>query len=369
MAAIMNNHRTYLGIYSIRKKILMSSKVIGALLILSYVLSTKLPFSQDLSLAVWVLFVVFLILAVDFLMNYFLSKPIAELVRAAGKMAHLDFSSPCSVRSDDEFGMLAASLNTMAGNLHRTLNELEEANRRLEQDVEQKRRLLAERKELVDHLSHEMKTPLGIIRAYAEGLQEEKEETEKKRYSEIIISETERLNRLLITLLDLSALETGAKQLVPTRFNFVEFLETVAGRLLTDIPDAGFKLEYELPDHEVYVRTDQLRMEQVLNNLLINARENVCPEGILKLCLLEEKGFLRFSIYNQGRTIPDENLDKIWTKFYRESSSCYNGSGLGLTIVAQILSMQKLSYGVENLSDGVRFYFSIPIDFPDVHFT
>jgi signal transduction histidine kinase len=275
-------------------------------------------------------------------------------------MAKLDFSAPCAITTNDEFGELTVSLNTMADNLQQALARLEAANTRLEKDVEQERRLLAERKELVDQLSHEMKTPLGVIRAYAEGLQDETDEAKKQKYSEIIITETERMSGLITTLLDLSALETGATQLVPERFDFVEFLETVAGRLLIDVPDANFELHYELPEHKVYVHTDKTRMEQVLDNLIVNAKKNVQPGGTLKLSLLEQPGVLQFSIYNQGPTIPQENLSKIWTKFYRDSNSKYSGSGLGLAIVAQVLSMQELDFGVKNCSDGVEFYFSIP---------
>ena len=81
----------------------------------------------------------------------------------------------------------------------------------------------------------------------------------------------------------------------------------------------------------------------------------------MKLSLMPQAGMLHFFIYNQGPLIPQENLSKIWTKFYRDDNSKYGGSGLGLAVVAQILSMQNLEYGVENLSDGVRFYFMIPI--------
>ncbi len=144
-------------------------------------------------------------------------------------------------------GGLSKSLNIMAQNLQQSFAKLEEANDKLEQDVEQKRRLLTERKELADNLSHEMKTPLGVIRAYAEGLQDETDEAKRQKYSEVIISETERMSSLITTLLDLSALENGATQLHPERFDFVEFLETVAGRLLIDTPDADFDLQYELP--------------------------------------------------------------------------------------------------------------------------
>ena len=349
-----------LSIYSIRKKILLMSKVIGAILVISYILSTKLPFSSDISLSIWTVFVVLLIFGVDFLMSCFISKPIAKLEKAAKRMADLDFSSSCDIMTNDEFGRLSTSLNVMADNLQNALMRLEAANKQLEKDVEKERLLLSERKELVDSLSHEMKTPLGIIRAYAEGYQDEEDELKKQKYAEIIISETERMNHLITALLDLSALETGAVQLTSERFDFVELLETVAGRLLIDTPDANFELQYELPDYKIYVCTDKIRMEQVLNNLIINAKKNVKPDGILKLCLSDENGLLHFSVYNQGETIPNEKLKKIWTKFYRDNRLRYSGSGLGLAIVAQILSMQELSYGVKNLADGVQFYFSIP---------
>ena len=345
---------------TVRKKILMVSKLAGILLILSYILSTRLEIAPDISLALWFAFVIALVLVVDFLMGHFISKPISKLNQTARKMAKLDFSAPCAITTNDEFGELTVSLNTMADNLQQALARLEAANTRLEKDVEQERRLLAERKELADQLSHEMKTPLGVIRAYAEGLQDETDETKKQKYSEIIITETERMSGLITTLLDLSALETGATLLTPERFDFVEFLETVAGRLLIDVPDANFTLQYELPEHKVYVDTDKARMEQVLDNLIVNAKKNVQPGGVLKLSLREQQGALHFSIYNQGSQIPQENLPKLWTKFYRDSNSKYSGSGLGLAIVAQILSMQEMDFGGKNRSDGVEFYFSIP---------
>lgn len=349
-----------LSLRTVRKKIIMVSKLAGIILIVSYVVSTHLPVQKDASFLIWLLFVTLLVLIVDFLMGKFISKPIDKLGKSARRMAQLDFSSPCDISTNDEFGELSVNLNRMAENLQQALTKLETVNNQLERDVEQKRLLLEERKELVDHISHEMKTPLGVIRAYAEGLQDETDEAKKQKYVEIIMGETERMGNLITTLLDLSALETGSSQLMPERFDFVEFLETIAGRLLVDAPDTNFELQYELPEHKVFVYTDKFRMEQVLDNLLVNAKKNVQPGGILRLSLKEEKGILDFSIYNQCFAIPEETLSKIWTKFYRNHNSKYNGSGLGLAIVAQILSMQNLNYGVKNVPDGVLFYFSIP---------
>lgn len=346
---------------TVRGKIIMVSKLAGMVLIISYVISTRLPVSPDDAFLLWFGFVILLVLILNRLMGRFISDPVSRLNQAASRMARLDFSMPCQIHTTDEFGELSENLNKMAERLQQAFEELESANQKLEQDIIQKKRLLNERKELADNLSHEMKTPLGVIRAYAEGLQEEPDETKRQKYCDTIIAETGRISSLITTLLDLSALENGAVLLHPERFDFVEFLETVAGRLLMDLPDADFSLQYELPKTPVYVRTDRNRMEQVLDNLIVNAKKNVCSDGVLKLSLKENGSMLDFFIYNQGPAIPQENLPKIWTKFYHGTALPRNGSGLGLAIVAQILSMQHFNYGVRNIGDGVMFYFSIPV--------
>ena len=396
------NLKELFSLRTVRKKIIMTSKLAGAVLIASYIFSIHASAEPDVSLLIWLAFVIPLILAVDFLMGRFLSDPVSRLNEAARRLADLDFSDPCRITSEDEFGELSASLCRMSENLQQTLarlesansqledsnlqledtnarledansrledtnarledanSQLEDANARLAADVVEKQRLLAERKDLTDSLSHEMKTPVGVIRAYAEGIQDETDEAMRQRYTDIIISETERMSDLITTLLDLSALESGASELVMETFDFVELVETAAGRLLTDIPDADFQLEYELPEEKIFVKTDRKRMEQVLDNLILNARKHVCPGGRLELSLTMRGELLHFSVLNEGRPIPEEILPRIWTKFYRNPDAEYHGSGLGLSIVAQILSMQGLDYGVKNMPDGVMFYFSIP---------
>lgn len=346
---------------TVRKKIIVISKIAGIVLLISYLISIRLPLKEDISFLVWVIFVILLIIIIDYLLGRFISDPICKICEMAHRAAGLDFSLPCTITSKDEFGELAENLNKMSENLRDTLEKLENANIRLEKDVQQERKLLRERKELTESLSHEMKTPIGVIRAYAEGIQDETDEEKRQKYSEIIISETEKMSALITTLLDLSALENGAVSLMPERFDFVEFVETIAGRLLIDMPETDFELRYELPENKAFVYTDRQRMEQVLDNLIINAKKNVSPKGILRLSLIEQDNMLHFSVYNQGVSIPPEKLPKIWEKFYRDKNAKYSGSGLGLAIVAQILSMQNLEYGAENLSDGVRFFFSIPI--------
>ncbi|ENY8395838.1 TPA: HAMP domain-containing histidine kinase [Clostridioides difficile] len=351
------------GLYSVRKKVFLLSKLSGALIILFYLVVEEFSINSKFEFWIWFIILVIFIMSIDFLLGKFISEPITSINKSAKSMSQLDFSNPCTVNTNDEFGELSRSLNTMSTNLQQALSDLESANIQLEKDVNKERMLLEQRKELVDTISHEMKTPLGIIRAYTEGLMDEVDEEKKKNYMNVIIEETDRMNNMIVSLLDLSALEAGVSKLNPERFDFIEFVETVAGRLLIDIPDANFYFTYDLPEYEVFVVADKIRMEQVVENLVINAKKHVVYNGNLDLSITCENGLLLFEIYNDGRFIEQDEISKIWSKFYRSvQSQRTGGSGLGLAIVSQILTMQGLEYGVNNRDRGVEFYFMIPID-------
>ena len=351
------------GLYSVRKKVFLLSKLSGALIILFYLVVEEFSINSKFEFWIWFIILVIFIMSIDFLLGKFISEPITSINKSAKSMSQLDFSNPCTVNTNDEFGELSRSLNTMSTNLQQALSDLESANIQLEKDVNKERMLLEQRKELVDTISHEMKTPLGIIRAYTEGLMDEVDEEKKKNYMNVIIEETDRMNNMIVSLLDLSALEAGVSKLNPERFDFIEFVETVAGRLLIDIPDANFYFTYDLPEYEVFVVADKMRMEQVVENLVINAKKHVVYNGNLDLSITCENGLLLFEIYNDGRFIEQDEISKIWSKFYRSvQSQRTGGSGLGLAIVSQILTMQGLEYGVNNRDRGGEFYFMIPID-------
>ncbi len=351
------------GLHSVRKKVFFLSKLSGALIIFFYLLVEEFSTDNKFEFWLWFIILVIFIMSIDFLLGKFISEPITSINKSAKNMSQLDFSNPCTVNTNDEFGELSRSLNTMSTNLQQALSDLESANIQLEQEVNKERMLLEQRKELVDTISHEMKTPLGIIRAYTEGLMDEVDEEKKKNYMDVIIEETDRMNNMIVSLLDLSALEAGVSKLNPECFDFIEFVETVAGRLLIDIPDVNFYFTYDLPEHEVFVVADKMRMEQVVENLIINAKKHVICNGNLDLSITCENGLLLFKIYNEGRIIESDEISKIWSKFYRSAQSQRTGgSGLGLAIVSQILTMQGLEYGVKNRDKGVEFYFMIPID-------
>ena len=357
----MKKKNMFLGMNTIRKKVLLLSKCVGGTIVLFYILTMELPANKNITFLVLFLLMTAVILSVDFLLERMISKPLEKINNTAVKMAALDFTAHCDVHTNDEFGQLTNSLNALSDNLKCALHKLEIANDLLEKDACQSRLLLASRKELVDNLSHEMKTPLGLICAYTEALKDESDETVRQKYIQAVLDAGERMNAMLVSLLDLSALEAGAAKLVRKRFDFVELVETVAGRLLLDISDNGCRLAYELPEVKVFIEADRRRMEQVLDNLMLNARQHVCPGGLVELKVACRDGLLYFSIYNQGNTIPEEDIPVLWEKFYRGGERKSQGSGLGLAIVSQVLSMYAVEYGVQNMPEGVRFYFSFPI--------
>lgn len=349
--------------HSLSKKIMIISKIIAVVIIVFYIVISEQPSNSTASIVLLLALVIVVVLLMDYLLGKIVTKPIVHINDTAEKMAKLDFSKTCNVQTNDEFETLSNSLNTMSSNLQQALNNLEKVNNQLEKDIQREHILLTQRKELVDNLSHEMKTPLGVVRAYAEGILDETDSEKRTNYTNIIIEEAEKMNKMINSLLELSALEAGAVKLSKHRFDIVELVETAAGRMLIDIPDVNFQLSYDLPEKKFFVNADKGLIKQVLNNLISNAKKYVTLNGELKLSIKQEGQTIRFSIYNQGSQISEDDLPKLWTKFYRRGETKNkSGSGLGLAIAAQIFDMQDMKYGVLNKNEGVEFYFFIPLD-------
>ncbi len=353
-----------LGLTSVRKKVFFLSKLAGLIMVLFYIFTDELPSSTDMRFIIWFVLLVGVIMGVDFLLGRFITTPLNKINESARQMAELDFNAKCNISADDEFGELSKNLNVMFLNLKEALSEIETANKQLEQDVIKEQRLLVQRKELVDNLSHEMKTPLGVIRAYAEGLKDETDEQKKQYYIDIISTSADHMNDLIVSLLDLSALEAGGVTFNDEHFDFVELTETVAGRLLIDTPKANYNFTFELPEEKIFISADKFRIEQVLSNLILNAKSHVVDNGKIHLSLIIKGNKLLCNISNEGNLLTEEDLSKVWMKFYRtEATKGKNvkGSGLGLSIVSEILSKYQSNFGAVNQDKGVSFYFDFPI--------
>lgn len=165
---------------------------------------------------------------------------------------------------------------------------------------------------------------------------------------------------LIKNMLDLAKLENGVIKLRKTSFLLSEMIEDLANKLFCIAREKNVVIEI-MPKNEQHILADYEWMERVMKNLLINAIRHSEPDSVIRICieLDQENGNSVFQIENTGPQIPEEQLDKIWKRFYRAESSrsrMTGGTGLGLAIVQQILSLHGFHYGAENIPGGVRFY-------------
>ena len=292
-----------------------------------------------------------------------ITRPISELTVQSQKMARLDFDARYVSRAGNEIDVLGRNFNHMSARLEQTISELKTANNELKKDIADKIEINEKRKEFLDNVSHELKTPIALIQGYAEGLKmginDDPESTEF--YCDVIIDEAARMNTLVQSLLALSRLESGRDVPVMERVDLTQLVRGVMGTmtLMTEQAGATIRFETETP---VYVWTDEFKTEQVVTNYLSNAVHHVNEGGRIEIRFQEEGPRIRVGVFNSGGSIPEEELDKVWTKFYKVDKSHsrdYGGTGIGLSIVKAIMESMHQEYGVKNCEDGVEFWFTL----------
>ncbi|PKM81265.1 MAG: two-component sensor histidine kinase [Firmicutes bacterium HGW-Firmicutes-14] len=291
------------------------------------------------------------------------TKPILKLNDIAQGMSRLDFSQKYPVQSDDEVGQLGRSINSLSDQLDRAISELQDANDKLREDIERERTLDKMRKEFVSNVSHELKTPLALIQGYAEGLKLNVNEDEENKdfYCDVIMDETNKMNRLVKDLLDLAQIESGQFKLEITMFDISSLVDRVLDKHRPLLSEKGIMVEVE-KNKNVTVNGDVVRIEQVLVNFLNNAVNHVDDNKTVKITVTTLEDKVRVSVFNSGKTIPADSLDKIWTSFYKVDKARtrgYGGTGLGLSVVRAILELHGNAFGVENNESGVTFWFEL----------
>lgn len=288
-------------------------------------------------------------------------EPILNASETAKRMSQLDFSERLAVSSEDELGQLAQSINTLSEQLELKISQLSIANSQLKRELARKDRIDAMRRQFISDVSHELKTPLSIILGYCEGLQLNINDDEKEYYCATIQDEAMRMSRLCMRLLDLAELESGEVGQQMSCFDLGELAADRLNKLAILLDERNIKAETEVTASSP-VWGDRDRIEEVINNLLANARNHTPDNGTIKITVSEEGDKVRCSVYNSGSHIPEESLDRIWESFYKVDKArtrAYGGSGLGLKIVSTILKAHNADYDVKNLDDGVLFSFAI----------
>ncbi|BCA35867.1 HAMP domain-containing protein [Bacillus thuringiensis] len=308
---------------------------------------------------VYALIIVFLvIILLSFYYSKIIVKPLIKINRVTKKMANFDFSEKLPVTADDEIGGLSGSINTLSVNLKDRIDRLNVANTKLQQDIERERQLEKTRKEFISGVSHELKTPLSVIRSFAEGIKDGVSK-DTSYYTDVILEETENMNRLIVEMLELAKLESGTYKLDMTTFSIGELTQQVYTKLLFSMEEKHLQVNIDA-DPSILVKANRSRIEQVVVNLLSNAIRYT-PEGEkIQVSIIEAEDTVKVEIENTGNPIPEESLEKIWDRFYRLDASRSRhtgGTGLGLSIVKNILDLHHAEYGVYNTTNSVVFYF------------
>lgn len=292
------------------------------------------------------------------------TKPLIKMNDITEKMSKMDFSEKCEVASKDEIGHLSESINHLSDSLDTTLNDLNEKNKRLSDDIEKKNTLDQLRKEFISSISHELKTPIAIIKGYAEGaevLLESGETDNALEYCGIIIKESEKMNALVYELLELSRYELGDNRLDSEKFELKSFIDAYTDSAKIVFKDNNITLRSEIKDG-IICFGDVIKLTMVLNNYISNAVSHIGGERIIKITAEESDTICRVNVFNSGENIKDEDIDKIWNSFYRadKSRSRKEGRfGLGLSTVVAIQNLHSMGYGVRNEENGVTFWFDI----------
>lgn len=316
--------------------------------------------------------IVVLVIILSLIYSRMVSRPLVQLNRSAAHLAKLDFSAQAEIRSKDEFGELSRSMITLSQNLDEALKELTRANARLQEDVEEKLRSEQLRKELIANISHELKTPLGIVKGFAEGLQDGVADDKRERYLTFIVNETDRMNALIMDMLELSKFEVKAIRLQPRSFSLTDLIQQAADSFTRQLEDK--RLQLSIPqgqDEEAIVQADSRRIEQVILNLLSNAIRHAEENSVVTIRLLRmSPGKVTTIIENAGKPISKADMGRIWDQFYRAERSRdrkSGGTGLGLAIVKHILVLHESDYGVMNTDRGVAFYFTLNESRGEIH--
>lgn len=287
-----------------------------------------------------------------------IAGPIGSLTQAAVRMNADGEAIPFRLdkNRNDEIGVLAESLDSMSRKLHAAMEKLR-------QDAEHACKMEAQRRELTGAIAHELKTPLGIVHSYAEGLQEKIAEDKREHYLDVIMEETERINALVLEMLELSRLEANASPLKLQKGDLGALARSVLARFEKPLADKNIRVETDITDG-LAVLMDAERMEQVVVNFLTNAIRHTPEGGTVTVSFQQADGKARFSIENEGEPIPQDQLPKIWDTFYKvdpSRSRSAGGSGLGLAISRNILKLHHAGFGAENTATGVRFRFDLDV--------
>ena len=295
------------------------------------------------------IYVTMLVIILSLIVSYFVSRKISSGVikinREAKKLSKGNFD----VKFDTDQPIL--ELSELAETLEYTKDELSKTENL--------------RRELLANVSHDLKTPLTMIKAYAEMVRDVTYKDDAKRTKDlnIIIEETDRLNVLVNDILELSKIQSGTQKLTIEQFDLEKFVKNIIKRY--DIMSENKKYKFKVSiNKNIIVSADRKRIEQVMYNLINNAINYTGDDKKIIISALELENTVRIEVKDTGKGIDKEELENIWDKYYKIDKTHSReqvGSGVGLSIVKNILTNHNCNYGVESIKgNGTTFYFELP---------
>ena len=310
-----------------------------------------------------IIFVVFAFII--FLVIRSLTDPLKRLAEVTVRVNEGDFDTRYETkkRRKDEIGVLSENVYEMAHKLEQTISELKTSNLNLQNELKAKEKMEEARKKYMSDVSHELKTPIALISGYAEGLKEGISNSPEDRdyYCDVIIDEAEKMNVMVKKLSTLNQLEQGKSAVSLVRFNVIEVIEGFLKNMSMIIEENQANVIFDNSD-VAHVWADEFLFEEVLVNYFNNALHHMDENRTIRIDVEKRNEITRVTVFNTGNHIPEEELDKIWGKFYKVDKARtreYGGSGLGLSIVKAIAESLDKECGVYNAPGGVAFYIDL----------
>ena len=277
-----------------------------------------------------------------------ISRPLAKITIAAQEMAHGRYEQKLDVRGDDDVGRLAQAFNDMA------------------QQVSGSHQMM---RDLLANVSHELKTPLTSIQGFSQALEEEaiSSPEEYKEAGRIINEEAQRMRRLVDDLIELSRLESGQALVQREQLDLQDLLRVCARRFERQAQEQGTTVRLDVPPLPT-LQGDERRLEQVFSNLIENAVRHTPAGGAIDIRAAALNGNIRVAVHNTGSYIPDEDLPRVFERFFqvdRNRASGVGGSGLGLAIASEVVhAHQGAIHATSDREQGTEFVVSLPVN-PD----
>ena len=291
-----------------------------------------------------------------FFYTWYMTKPIKKISKLSKQMADMDFSGLCPTNRTDEIGVLSHSLNDLSKKLAAALSDLQEANQKLQADIDMERRLEKQRVEFFAAASHELKTPITIIKGQLQGmLYQVGRYKDRETYLAQSLEITDTLGKMVQELLTISRLDTPGYTCKKSNLN----LSNLINDRLTAFEDLFMQKDLTVEQSispEVYILGDMQLLQKALDNLLGNAAAYSEAGNQIIVKLWEENEKVNLTIENTGAHIPDEAISKLFEPFYRVDQSRNRqtgGTGLGLYIVKTILNLHEAKIEVTNTLQGV----------------